>query len=127
MAAKPGRHGDGGGVYLVVQPSCSKKWVFRFSFAGKVTEMGLGSGLLVSLAEAREKAQDARRLVAAGINPIERKKVTKSDLATQPTFGIIADQYFDSKSSSWRNKKHHEQWRVSLEKTAAPIRSIPGR
>jgi Arm DNA-binding domain len=59
---KPGRYGDGAGLYLVVSPSGARKWVYRFSYAGKVTEAGLGSADLVSLAEARDKAHEARTL-----------------------------------------------------------------
>ena len=77
-AAKPGRHGDGAGLYLVVAPSGARKWIMRFTWAGKPNEMGLG-GAAVSLADARDKAAEARKLVAAGINPITApgKPVTK--------------------------------------------------
>ena len=40
---KPGRHGDGRGLWLVVAPSGARKWVFRFTYRGRVTEMGLGN------------------------------------------------------------------------------------
>jgi hypothetical protein len=53
---KPGRHGDGGNLYLHVEPSGARRWVFRFVIAGKATEAGLGSADVVSLAEARERA-----------------------------------------------------------------------
>ena len=59
--SKPGRYGDGNGLYLVVSPRGARKWVFRFTFGGKVTEMGLGSANLISLAEARDKAHAARK------------------------------------------------------------------
>jgi hypothetical protein len=71
---KPGRYGDGGGLYLIVSPKKARKWVYRFTFAGKVTEMGLGAAGTVSLAEAREKAREARRLLPAGENPIEARR-----------------------------------------------------
>ena len=67
---KPGRYGDGGGLYLVVSPSGARKWVYRFTYAGRVTETGLGSADVVSLSEARGKAHQARRLLDAGENPI---------------------------------------------------------
>ena len=71
---KPGRYGDGAGLYLVVAETGARKWVFRFSLNGKVTEMGLGSADAVALADARDRADEARRCVARGKNPIEQRK-----------------------------------------------------
>ena len=71
----PGMHADGHGLYLQVTASGAKTWIFRYSPDGKRRrEMGLGSTSLYGLAEARQKAQDARRLVAEGIDPIEARK-----------------------------------------------------
>jgi len=67
--AKPGKYEDGHGLRLVVSPSGARKWVFRFMRVGKRIEMGLGSMPAVSLAQAREKAADARRLVKTGKGP----------------------------------------------------------
>ena len=64
--AKPGKYEDGHGLRLVVSESGARKWVFRYTRAGKRVEMGLGSVPAVGLAQAREKAADARRLVKAG-------------------------------------------------------------
>lgn len=122
---KPGRYGDGAGLYLVVSPSSARKWVFRFSFAGKVTEAGLGSADLVSLAEARSKARDARKLLEAGKNPIEAKRRAASIEAGIPTFGAVADALIAAKESEWRNDKHRAQWRMTLTEYAAPLRSRP--
>ncbi len=58
--AKPGRHGDGGGLYLVVSDTGSRKWVLRFQVNGKRHDIGLGSATSVSLADAREAAEDDR-------------------------------------------------------------------
>lgn len=73
-AAGPGRHGDGRGLSLIVAGADSKKWIYRFTWNHRPTEMGLGSALTVTLKEAREKAHDARRLVAQGINPIVARR-----------------------------------------------------
>ena len=70
---KPGLYGDGKGLYLQVSPStakgaepgCTKSWLYRFMIDGQVRKMGLGSVAAVPLARAREKAADARQLVAA--------------------------------------------------------------
>ena len=70
---KPGRHADGGNLYLQIAQSGSKQWTFFFQLNGKQREMGLGGAGQggVTLAEARDKAIEARRLLTQGIDPIE--------------------------------------------------------
>ena len=118
---KPGRYGDGDGLYLVVAPSGARKWVYRFTYAGKVTEAGLGSADVVPLAAARDKAREARKLLEAGQNPIEAKRQAAIVKAEKPTFGQAADALMASKESEWRNPKHRAQWRMTLTKYAAPL------
>ena len=72
--ATPGRYGDGNGLYLVVDPSGAKRWVLRTIVQGKRRDIGLGGLRLVSLAEARTKAQDYRKLAREGGNPIELRR-----------------------------------------------------
>ena len=71
---KPGLYGDGGGLTLQVTKTGSKSWLFRFMIAGKPYGMGLGPTHTVSLAEARQKALEARKLLLDGINPLEARK-----------------------------------------------------
>jgi integrase len=122
-AAKPGRHGDGAGLYLVVAPSGARKWIMRFTWAGKPNEMGLG-GAAVSLAQARDKADAARKLVAAGVNPIGYRRTAKHLRAGKPTFGQCADELLAAKASEWRNEKHKAQWRMTLTEYAKPLRAL---
>ena len=72
--AKQGKYSDGGNLYLIVSDSGARKWVLRFTWRGRAKEMGLGSAISVPLADAREKAADARRKVARGLNPIDERK-----------------------------------------------------
>ena len=67
---KPGRYGDGNGLYLQVGPSGTKAWLFRYKAGGRERFMGLGSPDLVSLAQARAKALEARRTLLDGTDPI---------------------------------------------------------
>lgn len=121
-AAKTGRHGDGAGLYLVVSMTGARKWVFRFSWQGRVTEMGLGSADVVGLAQARTLRDDARKVLATGRNPIETRREGKRDI---PTFGSLADEFFETKKSEWRHPRHINQWDWALKVGCAPLRGKP--
>jgi len=119
--AKPGRHSDGGGLYLVMPRPDAGKWVFRFTLAGTQHDMGLGSVRNVSLARAREKAAAARTLLADGISPLLARRVEQEI----PTFGELADELIAAMKPTWKNKKHENQWVMTLQEYAAPLRSMP--
>lgn len=121
---KPGRYGDGGGLWLVVSKTGARKWVFRFTFERRVTEMGLGNGV-VSLAEARRGSEEARRLLAAGRNPIKARDDAKRQSSCRPTFGAVVEGFLAAKEGGWRNEKHRAQWRMTLERYAAPLWDVP--
>jgi len=116
----PGRYSDGGGLYLVVSASGSRKWVFRFRWDGKLRDMGMGGALKVSLAKAREKAVAARLLIGEGRNPLEDKQALKAI----PTFGDFADDLVTVLSTEWKNEKHKAQWATTLTKDAALLRPM---
>lgn len=129
---KPGRHSDGGGLYLVVdRPAVdrdgskkpgSKRWVFLYRRDGILREMGLGGLIAVPLAKARELAAEARANLQAKIDPIAAKK---SAPAAVPTFGEMADDFVDAMKPQFRNAKHIDQWKMTLTKYAAPLRTKP--
>jgi integrase len=107
---KPGRHSDGGGLYLNVTTAGTKSWVFMWTPpGGSRREMGLGSYPGVSLAKARAKALGCRTAIGEGRDPIEEKK-----REAEPTFGECADRYIESIKSQWRNEKHAYQWNQTL-------------
>jgi len=120
-AAKAGKYSDGGNLYLIVSPIGSRKWVLRFTWRGKAREMGLGTPATVSLADAREKAAHARRMIAQGIDPIAERKRTGGI----PTFGEMADQVREALSAGFRNEKHKAQWKSTLATYAAPLADKP--
>ena len=115
-----GRHGDGGGLYLVVGTGASRKWVFRYRWNGRLVDMGLGSAVSLPLTKARERAAEARQLLAEGISPLEVKKAQRST----PTFGEVAHKLIASLEPQWRNAKHRAQWRTTLEEDAAALRPL---
>jgi hypothetical protein len=131
--SKPGRYADGGNLYLLISPNGGKRWTFFYRFgknaAGRQIrrEMGLGSAAKaqVSLAEARNKAAEARRLLAAGIDPLEAKADRKQAERTIPSFGAFADEYLKSHRPKFRNEKHAAQWEMTLNTYCQSIRSLP--
>src|SRR5215831_4203375 len=75
---KPGTYGDGAGLYLQVRGPANRSWLYRFNLHGKGHLMGLGAVDDVSLAEARDAAAAARKLVRQGVNPIERRRAGRA-------------------------------------------------
>jgi integrase len=118
---EPGMHADGDGLYLCVKPSGAKSWVFVFQWHGKRKEMGLGSVSVVTLAEARQAANEARRTVANGTNPIDQRKTERAKQA-EHSFGSFADELIDGLEPGFKNAKHIAQWRMTLRTYAAPLR-----
>ena len=128
---KPGRHADGGGLYLATTGG-GRRWVFLFRWQGKPTEMGLGSAKSVSLSRARELAARAREALARGQNPVTLRAADRAADAQQAevapvvvTFGMCADDLLASLSDSWRNAKHSAQWTMTLREYAKPLRDMP--
>lgn len=95
---------DGDGMFLLIHPNGSKYWRFRFRFGGKQHLMAFGVYPEISLAHARQKREEARRLVAAGIDPREHKRAVKEELAKE-------DITFESVAREWHaaNKKWSEE------------------
>ena len=125
---KPGRHGDGGGLYLSISrdgDTVRRRWVYLFTRAGKLREMGLGPSPDVTLAEARIERDKWATAARAGGDPIGLRKAEKAASRGVPTFGQLADEVIESKQAEWRNAKHRAQWGMTLRVYAAPIRNRP--
>jgi Arm DNA-binding domain/Phage integrase central domain len=118
---KPGRHADGGNLYLFISPNGGRRWTFLFRWRGKPTEIGLGSARDVTLARARELATAARARLAEGLDP----RSVRNTAADGKTFGDVADSLFESMESSWRNSKHRQQWQNTLRDHANALRAVP--
>lgn len=116
-----GRMFDGAGLILRITASGSKSWIFRYTpKGGRVTEMGLGGYPQVSLAAARDSAEECRTLVAAGKNPKAER-----DRESGKTFGEAADSFYEAMQARWTNDKSRYQWRRTLKETCSSIRSKP--
>ena len=115
-SAPPGRHADGNGLYLYVQPSGARSWIQRLAVRGRRRELGLGSAALVSLAEAREEALANRKLARAGGDPLAARRRARG----MPTFAEAALRVLEQKRPGWRSAKHPHTWLTSLERHVFP-------
>ena len=129
--AQPGRHSDGAGLQLLVKESGARSWVFRFMLKGRARDIGLGPAAgpgAVSLAAARERAGDLRRLVKSGVDPVTKREIDAADAAAAAqaaviasiTFRASAEAYIAAHEGSWRNAKHRAQWTNTLAAYAYP-------
>ena len=122
---EPGYYCDGGGLYLQVSPTSSKSWIFRYTRHARSHEMGLGSERDVSLAEARTKASEARRQLVGGVDPLVAREGHRAQerlhKAGTITFSECARKYIDAHKAGWKNDKHADQWRNTLDTYAAPV------
>jgi integrase len=121
----PGLHPDGGGLYLQVAPGGSRSWLYRYSLHGKEHRIGLGGIAAVPLKLARQLAAQARQLRATGIDPLAQKREHRNthlvEQAKAITFEEVAEKYIAAHEASWRNPKHRQQWRSTLEQYVYPI------
>jgi integrase len=104
-AAGAGKHRVSASLFLFVGPDRkSRRWIFRFTKPGarKVTEMGLGSWPVVTLADARDKVLAARKMVAAGQCPIEARREAQRPSIT---FGEVAGEYLEVAQKGFRGAK----------------------
>jgi Phage integrase central domain/Arm DNA-binding domain len=126
---KPGRHADGGGLYLFVDrpggKDAARRWVFLYRKEGRLREMGLGGLLNVPVGKARAEAEKWRQVLGSRANrgdPITERKRLSGGV---PTFGDFADKFLDAKGAGWRNDKHRPQWRMTLTEYAVGLRRKP--
>jgi hypothetical protein len=123
--SSPRYYGDGGGLWLLVSKTASKSWVFRFTIAGKRREMGLGALHTISLAIAREKALQCRRLLADGQDPIVARDAGRNkeslSLARMKTFDQCAAAFIKAHRGGWKSAKHAAQWESTLSTYASPV------
>src|SRR5580700_9185047 len=101
--AKPYKITDGEGMFLLVTPSGSKYWRLKYLFTGKEKLLALGVYPEVSLADARERRLQARKMIAAGNDPGEAKKEAKrrAGLKDENAFEMVAREWFEKRKHGW--------------------------
>lgn len=132
-AAKPGMHPDGDGLYLQVTAGRDgkprKSWLYRFALNGRERQMGLGPLSSTCLADVRQLAADARKLVKAGKDPIDARDAQRAanrlagelERAKGITFDQCRDAYFAAHRSGWRSAKYAAGWKRTLEQFVSPV------
>ena len=116
--ANPGTYQDGEGLFLKVGRTGSASWVIRLQQDGKRRDIGIGSAKLVTLAEARQKANELRKAVK-----VEKRDVLierKDEAAAKVTFREAATQYHSDNEAGWKSAVYTRQWLASLENYAFP-------
>jgi integrase len=118
-------HADGGGLYLRVNATGARSWIFRYMLDGKAREMGLGALHTIPLAEARDLAAECRRMRFYGKDPIEARRAerlaAKVEAAKAMTFEQCAQGYIAAHKASWKNRVHAQQWPTTLKTYVYPI------
>lgn len=119
--AHPGATADSDGLYLKVGPTGAASWQFRYQIGGKRRMMGLGACSVLTLAEARGRAAEARKLAKQGTDPLEARKAAEvAEKAAVTTFKDAALDYIESHRAGWRNAKHGQQWENTLAQYVYP-------
>lgn len=118
---KPYRLSDSGGLYIEVAPSGGKWWRLKYRFEGKEKRLSLGTYTEVSLKDARERRDEARKLVAAGVDPSVHRQATKAakEAENANTFEVVAREWFGKQSATWASS-HADKVLARLENDLFP-------
>jgi integrase len=118
---QPGLYGAGNNLWLKVRDGGARSWMFRFTLNGRARSMGLGDARDVSLAEARDKADDARRLLREGTDPIEARNAARAATPSRAhTFAEVMDLYLAAHAPAWRSERHRRLWHASMVRHVLP-------
>jgi integrase len=117
---EPGLYADGQGLYLRIDQTGARRWVYIFHQAGRRREMGLGSADQVKLADARQSAAAARETVRNGVDPIALRKAASLP-PEEHSFAAAARSLLDDLAPGWKSPKQRQQWEASLQQHAPAI------
>ena len=115
---------DGGGLYLLVNPSGSKYWRMKYRFQGKEKTLSLGVYNDVKLATARSETRDARELLAAGKDPNREKKLRKLQYQNN-LFKEVAEEWWNQQRGGWTDKHAKRVWKTVKEEVLPHIGDFP--
>ncbi|RTL92685.1 DUF4102 domain-containing protein [Ancylobacter aquaticus] len=126
-SAKPRKLSDGGGLHLLVTPTGSRHWRLQYRFEGKQKMVTFGSYPVVSLTEARERRDAAKRLLAQGQDPRVQARLTKltKSIVDANTFNMVADEYLAKMTRERRADATMEKTRWLLDLARVDIGERP--
>ena len=126
-AAKPYKMADGGGLHIVVQPNGSKLWRLKYRFLGKERLLSFGAYPLFSLAEARGKRDEAKKLLSTGVDPGVKKKLDRlaAETSARNTFAAIAEEFIETHEARGSAETTKAKLRWLLFDIAAPLAQRP--
>lgn len=112
---------DGGGLYLEISPSGGKLWRLKYRFDGKEKRLALGQYPEIPLADARKRREEARELIAHGVDPSEERKAKRAerDARLSNTFEAVAREWFEKHSANWA-PSHSDRIKLRLENDVFP-------
>ncbi len=124
---KPYRLSDGDGLHVLVQPGGSKLWQLRYKHRQKENILSFGKYPIVTLADARRKRDDAKRLLSEGIDPAAKREADKraAEAAAETTFGLVADEYLERMEANGAAASTLSKNRWLLKDLAKPLSKRP--
>jgi hypothetical protein len=127
-STKPQKLSDGGGLFLLVTPAGGKLWRVGYRFDGKQKTVALGAYPEVTLAMARERLVETKKLLAAGRDPMVQAKIAKitRSVAAANTFNAVADEYLEKYEREGRAEATVEkaQWLIDFARPIIGVRPI---
>ena len=124
---RPFKLTDGGGLHLVVQPAGGKLWRMKYRFAGREKLLSFGPYPTTTLAEARRKRDDAKKLIHDGTDPAVQKRVEKitAAIAERNTFGALVEEFLAAKEANGVSPSTIVKLKWLLTEVAAPLSTRP--
>ncbi len=108
--AKEKKHFDGGGLYLAVKPNGSKIWRMAYRFEGVARTYTIGEYPIVTLREARDKRNEAKILLANGIDPSKEKQVASGKINVNDSLRLIAEEWYGKFKEGWKPDHAKDIW-----------------
>lgn len=112
------------GLMMQITPSGARSWLLRCKVGDRRRHIGLGGFPDVTLAQARERAREAREMIWQGIDPVEHRKAQRAALSAAQkrglTFNEAMERYLQNKLTELSSDKHRKQWRATLDRFAVP-------
>jgi integrase len=117
----PGTHGDGNNLYLVVKATGARSYMLRYVWQGRPQKMGIGSSDRITLAEARDKAIDANRLLDKAINPRDARNEERQAATPAVLFGDFAEEYRLRIEKGFKAEPHKAKWKYNIQIRFKPL------